>query len=230
MYKDITAISVVCNTRDLIERMYTSFRKFHPDIKMIILDNSDIDHDCQKYLNTINTYRTTIYRFGTNHGHARAVNFGLTKVTTRLALLMDSDTVMLRSPLQDMLKLMKDDSYGAGWITEIGRDGYDFGTYRSQRVPIKYLHPYFCLLNVDEFRKYPPLVHHGNPFVSTMVKLHDLGLSGKLVSFPGLTGHTNGQGSNWVGTPSEYIQHDFGGTRNELRKCGREEIEGRWEY
>jgi len=229
-FRDITAVTAICNTRDLVERMYKAFREFHPDIKMIILDNSDKDHECQEYLNSINSYKTTIYRFNKNHGHARAVNYGLNKVTTGLALLMDSDTVMLKSPLCGMLKLMDNDSYGVGWITEIGRDGYDFGTWKSQKVPIKYLHPYFCLLNMNEFRKYPPLVHHGNPFVQTMIRLHDLGLSDKLVSFPGLTGHTNGKGSNWTGTSSEYVQHDFGGTRSELRKNGREEIEGCWEY
>ena len=228
-YSDITALTAVCNTKDYIERMYNAFREFHPGMKLIILDNSDTGHPCQEYLNNI-AGEVELYRFSYNCGHAKALNFGMKKVSTKYVLIMDSDTKILKTPVPGMLDLMTPETYGVGWITEIGRDGYDFGTFKTQHERIKYLHPYFCLINVSQFNKYQPFAHHGNPFVRTMVQLHDLKLSHKLVSFPGLTGHTNGKGSNWIGTPSEYVQHDFGGTRMELRKQGRQEIEGKWEY
>lgn len=228
-YNVITALTAVCNTKDYIERMYNAFRAFHPGMKLIILDNSDTGHPCQEYLNSI-AGEVELYRFSYNCGHAKALNFGMKKVTTKYALIMDSDTKILKSPVPGMLDLMTPETYGVGWITEIGRDGYDFGTFKTQHERIKYLHPYFCLVNVKQFFKYQPFTHHGNPFVRTMVQLHDMNLSHKLVFFPGLTGHTNGKGSNWIGTPSEYVQHDFGGTRMELRKQGRQEIEGKWEY
>jgi len=226
---NITAITAVCNTLSLIERMYSAFRKFHPDIELIIVDNSDTGHPCREYLHSIASLNTHIFLSYGNLGHAKALHFAIGLVKTKYAILMDSDTVMLKSPLVGMLRLLKEDTYGVGWITEIGRDGYDFGTFKTQREPVKYLHPYFCLINVAQYKKYMPLIHHGNPFTKTMIQLHDLNLSHKLVPFPGLTGHTTGKGSNWVGTPSEYVQHDFGGTRMELRKAGRQEIEGKWE-
>lgn len=227
--KDITALSAVCNTTELFKRMYQAFRKYHPDMKLLVLDNSDPGHECQKYLATLVDDNTTVHRLNENKGHARALNYGMQFVKTKYALIMDSDTVMLRSPVKAMLRMMKDDTYGCGWITAIGRDGYDYLTWDSQTEEIKYLHPYFCLINTRLFFHFPPFIHHGNPYAMTMIQLHDQDESHRLVQFPGLTGHTTGRGSNWVGTPSEYVQHDFGGTRIALRESGREEIEGKWD-
>ena len=198
-------------------------------MKLISMDNSDPGHLCQAYVTGLAGGVNEVYRFNENTGHAKALNFAMGYVQTPLALIMDSDTIMLKDPLEEMLRLMKRDTYGVGWVTEIGRDGYDFGTYVTQTEAIKYLHPYFCLVSLKEFYLYSSFIHHGNPFSKAMIELHDLRQSHRLKHFKGLTGHTNGKGSNWVGTPSEYVQHDFGGTRKELRRSGRQEIEGKWE-
>jgi len=229
MCRDITAITVVCNTPDLVRRMYEAFRHFHPHMKVIIIDNSDNGNACQKYLNNICCEQTIVYRFNKNIGHGKGLNYGISKAETPYVLIMDSDTEMLKSPVKEMLRLMKGDVYGVGWITEVGKDGYDFGTWAYHKVPVKYLHPYFALLSVEEFYKYPPFVHHGAPFYKTMLHLHNRNLSHKLVDFPGLTG-APGMCIDWNEEDSEYIKHDFGGTRHQLKREGREEIEWKWEY
>lgn len=211
-----------------MQRMYETFRRFHPLMWMIIVDNSDKGDDCQKYLDIICSENTTVYRLNKNIGHGPGLNYAISKVSTEYVLLMDTDTVILKSPVSEMIKLMDADTYGVGWVTEIGRDGYDYGTFKSQKEPIKYLHPYFALISIEQFNRYIPFCHHGAPWYKTAVEMHDMGHSWMLKNF--LTGHTSGHGANWTGTPSQWVQHDFGGTRVELRKQGRKEVEGKWEF
>jgi glycosyltransferase involved in cell wall biosynthesis len=198
-------------------------------MKMIIIDNSDSGNICQKYLNNICSSVTTVYRFNRNLGHAFGLNFAILKATTDYLLIMDSDTQMIKSPVKKMLRLMDNETYGVGWITEIGKDGYDFGTWNHHKIPIKYLHPYFCIINRNWFYRFPPFVHHGAPWYKAANALHNSDQLWRIKSFPGLTGHTEGRGANWVGTPCEYVLHPYGGTRMQLKKEGREEIEGKWE-
>lgn len=228
IYRDITAITVCCNTRDLMRKMYENFRKYHSLMKMIVIDCSDKGNVCQKYLDQICSEQTTVYRFNKNVGHGRGLNFGIARATTPYVVIMDTDTLILKSPLREMMNLMDKETYGVGWVTEIGRDGYDFGTFKTQTEAIKYLHPYFALINVEQFRRYVPFCHHGAPWYKTAVQMHDRKESWRLKNF--LTGHTSGHGANWTGTPSEWVQHDFGGTRIALRRMGRKEVEGKWEF
>lgn len=225
----ITAITVVCNTKNFIEKMYRSFRHFHPDMKLIIVDNSDPGNVCQKYLNDICSKNTIVYRFNKNMGHAFGLNFGIGKTTTDYVLLMDSDTQIIKSPVKKMREMMDKDTYGVGWVTEIEKTGYDFGTFTG-KDPVKYLHPYFCLINRMWFYHFPPFVHHGAPWTKAANALKNSGESWRIKQFPGLNGHTEGRGANWEGTPSEYVLHPFGGTRMQLKQEGREEIEGKWEF
>lgn len=228
-FNDITALSVVCNTTDYVRKMYRAFRHFHPGMKLLILDNSDKDNDCQMYLNKIASTKTFIYRFNKNMGHGRALNYGISKVSTPFVLIMDSDTQIIKSPVKEMLQMMDRDTYGVGWVTEIGKDGYDFGTWKHHMKPVRYLHPYFCLISRYWFYEFPPFVHHGAPFYKTMVEIDRQKKGRMLKQLPGLNGHTEGKGMNWEGTPSEYVLHPFGGTRKVLKEMGKEEIEWPWE-
>lgn len=227
--KDITAITVVCNTPDLMKRMYKAFRKFHPNMMLYVIDNSDKGNECREYLDNISSTKTRVYRFNKNIGHGRGLNFGICMTETPYALIMDSDTVILKDPVKEMMKLMTKGVYGVGWISQIGKDGYDYGTFKHHKVPVKYLHPYFCLLSVEEYSMFPHFVHHGAPFYKTMVYLHDHNLTHKLIPFPGLTGGP-GMTINWNERESEYVRHDFGGTRIALREMGRKEIEEGWAF
>lgn len=196
---------------------------------LIIIDNSDRGNVCQKYLDNICSDKTIVYRTNINMGHAWGLNFGIKQVNTDFILIMDSDTQIIKSPVQGMLEMMDKDNYGVGWITETGSDGYDFGTWQHHKHPVKYLHPYFCLISREWFNKFPPYAHHGAPFYKIADALDEIGESWRLKQFPGLNGHTSGKGMNWEGQPSEYVLYPFGGTRLALKEMGRQEIEGKWE-
>lgn len=101
----------------------------------------------------------------------------------------------------------------------------------KRQKPVKYLHLYFQLIQVKEYKKYSPYIHHGAPCIAAMLDLHLKKLSSKIKEFPGL-GHTNGQGLNWKPYAGEYILHDVsrhGGTGRMRMEKGLDHIEGQWD-
>jgi len=225
----MTGICVVYNTKDLFQRAYESVRKFHPGLDMLIIDGSSESDPCFDYVRSLRS-EATIYQFRNNVGHGPGMNIGLEKCKDDEALIFDSDIVMLRSPLSGMLSLMTRETYGVGWITEIGSDGFDYGTFPGhfREAPIPYLHPYFMILNVKQYFRFPPFINHGAPCFQAMKAIHEKGLSRDILgNF--LTGHTSGEGINWKGRPNPYIQHDFGGTRTMNKNNGEGEVPGKWQ-
>jgi hypothetical protein len=152
-------------------------------------------------------------------------------VKTPFVLLFDSDIEMLKSPVQAMLDMTEDDTYGVGYIEKTAFDGHEWGC-KPQHLNqgwMRYLHPYFCLIQLKEYKKYNPFIHHGAPAVNTCLDIHRRGLGNKVIKeFPGL-GHSAGQGWVWTAAPREFIRHDTAGTRTYRRNRKQEEIEGTWE-
>ena len=91
------------------------------------------------------------------------------------------------------------------------------------------LHPFFHLLQISEYYKFAPYVHHGAPCFKAARDIHLKGLTDKIIKrFPGL-GHTHGKGFVWSAVPGEWIKHDTAGTRKSRVKRGKQEIEQGWE-
>lgn len=230
----ITGVCVCWNTKELVERSYSSLRQFHPSIKIILIDGSFPSMECYRYLDSILDENLQVIHVGYNIGHGKGMCRGIQKSQTPFVLLFDSDIIMVKSPVQAMLDMMEDDTYGVGYIEIVAPDGHDYGVLpRHKGQPqIKYMHPYFQLIQVKEYKKYTPFIHHGAPCISTMCDIHKRKLSNKVLKeFPGL-GHTNGQGISWSPCSGEYIKHDvagFGGTGKMRVQSGLPHIEGTWE-
>jgi len=223
----------VCwNTKELIEQAYNSVRKFHPDMPIIIIDGSDPGDPCASYVKDLASNITTVVSPRYNIGHGRGMCMGINQTKTKYALIFDSDIEMLKSPVDQMLKMMEEDTFGVGYIEKTGFDGFEYGARQKHKNEkwMPYLHPYFQLININNYRKFHPYVHHGAPCYLTMLDIYKRGLSDKLIKeFPGL-GHSSGQGFNWKGEPREYIRHDTRGTRGFRVSRKLSEIEGKWEY
>jgi len=228
---DVTAITVSHNTEKLLKNAVESFRQFHPDMKLIIIDGSDFNDTCFQYVVTLMDDFTDVYRFGYNIGHGRGMDYAINRVETRFALIFDSDTVMVKSPVQQMLDMIEADTYGVGYLEKAGLDGYEYGSHawhKSQPYMLM-LHPFFHLLQISEYKKFPPYVHHGAPCFKTAFEIYKRNLSSKILKqFPGL-GHTAGRGWTWEPVPGEWIIHNTAGTRKERVRRGKTEIEGKWE-
>jgi glycosyltransferase involved in cell wall biosynthesis len=227
----ITGICVSYNGKEILQRAIESIRKFHPKMKLIIIDGSDISNPCYEYICDIADKYTKVFHAENNIGHGRGLCAGIEYVETPYILIFDSDIEMLNSPLEEMLAMFEKDTYGVGYneIADLG--GHEWGSRKDKMKegPMPYLHPYFCLIQKKEYLKYEPFCHHGAPAVNTMLDIYRRGLSDKVIKeFHGL-GHSSGKGWVWEGTPKEYIKHDTRGTRDIRVKNRLPEIEGRWD-
>jgi len=228
---DITGITVCYNSKDLIQKAYESVRKFHPDIRIIIIDGSDERDECREYVKSLISPLTTVYLAKNNIGHGRGMDLALKMTATKYALVFDSDIVMLKSPVAQMLAMMESDTYGVGYLEKTAFDGFEYGSkpHHFQQGFMYMLHPYFMLLQVKEYFRYHRFVHHGAPCFKAALDIHRSGLTKKIIKeFPGL-GHSSGIGWNWKGEPREFIEHHTAGTRKLRRAKGLQEIEQGWE-
>lgn len=227
----ITGVVVCSNTLDLIKRSYTSVRKFHPNMKIVIVDGSDEKDPCYAYVSSLMSNNTLSVQVKYNIGHGRGMCVGIHYTETPFALVFDSDIEMLKSPVDKMLNMMEEDTFGVGYSEFIGYDGFVHGVHPNHATEpkIKYLHPYFHLLQIKNYRKFYPYVHHGAPTFLTMVDIYKKGLSDKIIKeFPGL-GHSTGVDYTWESAPREYVRHDIAGTRRDRIAKRQISIEGSWE-
>ena len=211
---DITGVMVCYNTKGLVERAYNSVRKFHPDIPIIIVDASDWGNPCAAYVSSLTAENTSIIHPGRNIGHGRGMHMGITQAKTKYALVFDSDIEMISDCVPAMLEKMGDDTFGIGNICYVNQSGnkarpggkYSIRGRYNNRVQfggavIPYLHPFFHLINIQNYKKYKPYIHHGAPCLLAMYDIYKRGLSEEvLVDFPDIR---------------EYIKHDGRGTRKD---------------
>jgi hypothetical protein len=229
--KEVTFICVVYNTLELFRNCYESVRKFHPETMFIIVDGSDPLDPCRKYVESLSSPYTMLMLAQGNIGHGRGMNLAIGQVKTKYALIFDSDIVMVKSPVKQMLAMMEDDTYGVGYLEKTGYDGYEYGAHAHHKNEgyMMMMHPFFHLIQVKNYYKFAPYCHHGAPCWKAALDIHKQGLSEKILKpFPGL-GHTSGKGWSWVSVPGEYIKHDTAGTRKDRVRKGKSEIEGAWE-
>ena len=228
---DITAAIVCSDSHYLVKEAVESFRFWHPEMKLIIIDGSSKDDPCYNYVRSLVSPVTDVRLCNYNIGHGRGMNLALSIVKTKYALIFDSDIVMDISPVGRMLSMFEDDTYGVGYLEKTGFDGFEYGSHTHHKSEgfMKMLHPYFMLLQVSEYFKFAPFVHHGAPCYKAALDIHRRGLTSKIIKeFPGL-GHSSGKGWNWKGEPREFIQHHTAGTRKLRRGKGLQEIEQGWE-
>ncbi|KKN42139.1 hypothetical protein LCGC14_0716430 [marine sediment metagenome] len=189
----LTGITVVYNTKGLIDRVIKSVRKFYPELPLIIVNGSTPGHKCDIYLKSNPYDNCTIYHIGSNIGHGRGLNYGFSKCKTKQALLFDSDIEMKKGGIIEKMQAnLKDSSYGIGEICYTDKNG------RNVTIGIPYLHPYFMLINKIQYLKYKKFIKHGAPCIKTMLDLYEQSKSSMLIEFP----------------VKDFIKHDYRGTRN----------------
>lgn len=235
---DITAVTVCWNLKSLMECSIGSIRKFYPELKILVIDGSDKDNPCYSYLDELADHDCCIkiIHTGYNIGHGRGMHLGIKHINTPYCLFFDSDIVMVKAPLEAMLDYMTNDTYGVGYSEIVAPDGHDYGVlpvHHVRKVPkVKYLHPMFQLIQVKEYKKFKPYIHHGAPCISAMLDIHKKGLSDIILKdFPGL-GHVGRDGVSWKACKGEWIIHDvshFGATGRWRVENGLPHIEGEWE-
>jgi len=225
----VTGITVCWNTKGLIERAYNSIRKLYPDMPIIIVDGSDSGDPCAAYVRGLASDKTTVISLGYNIGHGRGMCVGINHAKTPYALMFDSDIELLKPCLSDMLAMMEEDTFGVGDVDETAnRSRHINWTHNPIKGSIRYLQPSFQLIDIRNYKKFYPYVHHGAPCYLTMLDIHQKGLSGKIIkAFPGL-GHFTEGGTVLDGAPGENVHHYRAATRQLRAKKHMPEIERDW--
>jgi hypothetical protein len=229
---NVTFICVVHNTIELFRNCYESVRKFHPEVLFIIVDGSDLNDPCRAYVESLAGPYNMLMLCPSNLGHGRGMDLAISQVKTKYALIFDSDIIMVKSPVQEMLDMMEPDTYGVGYLEKTGLDGYEYGAHANHKNEdfMMMMHPFFHLLQVSEYYKFAPYTQHGAPCYKAALDIHRRGLSDKIYKvFPGL-GHTHGKGWCWTAVEGAHIVHDTAGTRKDRVRRGKSEIEGGWDY
>lgn len=164
---DVTGIIVSYNTKTLLRNCVDSIREFYPDLKLIIVDGSAKRNACYIYSKSLNSKTTRVINVEYNIGHGKGMKLGISVCPTKYFVLIDSDIIMTGKPLERMRRLMDYEYYGVGNIIGVDRNGNN-----CEGRSVKYLHPYFAMINKEIYIQHAPIIHHGAPMIDAMMDLH----------------------------------------------------------
>lgn len=173
-----TIVIVTYNTKELIQNCYNSIKATKSLSNIIIVDGSEMGNTCKSYLSHIDKRLNTIVIDAKNNiGHGKGMDIGIKAAITDYVTIMDSDTIMKINPIKKMIELLGD-NYGIGQVMDVNNAGINVDN------GIKYLHPYFALINRQKYLDNKPFIHHGAPCIETMINLHERNLSNEIIDFP----------------------------------------------
>jgi glycosyltransferase involved in cell wall biosynthesis len=201
----VTGITTVYRTPELLKECYESFRQYYPKLPFIIIDNST-DNSCYHLtedLLDVDPFLSVI-KNEKNEGHGDGMHQAIGLAETPYLFVMDSDVVIRRpSLLEEMMVYMTPSIYGVGWLLNLDRSGRNVPVHFMGEI-IKYLYPAFMLLNKSLYYEFPKFTRFGLPPLKAMQKIHDEGLTNKiLVDFP----------------VRVYLTHKSGATRARYGDC-----------
>ena len=184
MIESITAICVCYRTKELVQIAIESFRKFYPDMPLIVVDNSAREGKCTRYLHEfVNTDdNASIFAMAENVGHGPGMDYALKAIKTEWAYIFDSDTEMIAGGLVEFAEsAIKDKTIlAAGNIQLVSSSGLG-NEQRKQKVNIPYVHPAVCFINRLVYAGFPPFKYHGAPCIDTYMRVHKTGQSRNLL-------------------------------------------------
>nr|PZN47627.1 MAG: hypothetical protein DIU61_19595 [Bacteroidota bacterium] len=180
----ITGITVNYETPKLLVMALSSIHRFYPDLKIVVVNLSLFPWKGK-------IRNVEFHNLGQNIGHGPGMHYGLMRTKTDFALCFDTDIILKKPCLEQMLEQMTRGSYGVGQVINVDEKG------RNSDRGTRYLHPHFMLLRVNQYFKYHRFVHHGAPCIRAMEDLKSKGKSYIVKDFP----------------VSAYVYHKGRGTR-----------------
>ena len=195
----ITAVVVCHNTPDLIRKAVLSMMKYQPEVKILIVDGSDPKNHCQRVVQMLSEkfWNVKAFTLGYNIGHGAGLNYGISKATTKNVLIFDSDIVVRKPFLYDMLSFT--DFYGVGKVVKVNDHG------ENSEEGIRYLHPYFAMISRKGYFQRKPFMNSGAPCLQAMKDLQSIGRpysESVLIDFP----------------VEDYVLHHERGTRKVIKR------------
>lgn len=181
----ITAVTVNYKTIDVTRKCLQAIKLYYPDIRIIIIDNSNYDvssdylYKVAKEGNNITTVFNTY-----NMHHGPSIDLGIRMIHTPYAFVLDSDAYIRREGvLEAMLQRAEgvEEWLMVGDITPVDKNGFDIKD-GSEGIP--YGDPKCMLLNKACYLTLPPFIRHGAPCIETMTYLNNYNKTNLLLRFP----------------------------------------------
>ena len=212
MIKNVTAITVNYKTKDLIETSLIQFRKYYPDIQLIIVDGSSFDESSEwiyEFAKKDKKTRVLFNNFNIHHGPG--MDTGLRLVRTPYSFLFDTDTNIVKDGMiEKMLNMVafNQDFYSIGTLHNINDYGFDImppyngliiqnvTKIKERDKGIHYIHPRAKLLNNKQYFQFFPFIKHGAPCAAAYKSLQKANKQNLLFHFPVLEYivHPDGKG------------------------------------
>lgn len=158
----ICAVVVNYQTPDLLDDAVRSFKRFYPDVEMIIVDNGSAD-DSREVIEDLVAEHSHLHAeyFDSNRGHGPAMHHAVGLTDRPFIFFLDSDTVTERGGfLEEMIGFFDEEKvYGVGKRRPFNRRGFE----DQEGSPM--LIAAHMLLRRSIYLSLPPFIHHGAPVV-----------------------------------------------------------------
>ena len=150
---DYSKITVVINTFKSEDKIYNCLDSINSNIKVIIVENSEnieFKKDIEKKYSNSKCYLS-----GENLGYAKGNNFGLKKVETRYAAILNPDTILGEETVKNFLisadKIKDFAIMGPAKQDEFQKE--DINLYKGEVFQVDYLKGFAMFLNLEQFKQ-----------------------------------------------------------------------------
>lgn len=195
MSAPLSAVIVHYQTPDLIRRSVGSFRRFYPELPLLVIDNGSTPETAAFLRSLLESHQPAELLLNTtNIHHGPAMDQGMRHLRTPLVLLMDSDAMIINDGLLDRMRPAFDEdplTYAVGPVTWMDARGFDLPPGAGGHP---YVRPICMLLRRELYLSLPPFERHGAPCLRNMIAA--VARQYRLVDFP----------------VQQYIQHEGRGT------------------
>ncbi len=166
----VTVVIINYQTSDLTQLAITSFRKFYPDVHLILVDNGSQDESVKvlKEIQSTQTATTKLVLNKTNIHHGPAMHQAITLSSGELVLFFDSDCEVQRGGfIEAMVELIEQDSqhYAVGKTEFLNERGF---LVKPNQNGIRYIRPICMLVRKTLYNALPPFQLHGAPCLTNM--------------------------------------------------------------
>lgn len=193
--EDITVLICQRSQPEEIRLCVESIIRFYPDLKIIIVNGAQGDKadNWLRYKASQHPPLSIYYRVGKSNSHGLAMDEGIRNaVKTPWAMLMDSDTIMMRPGLIESSRKWMKSCFAVGALMCVTMKGHAIGDPVDSSDELWYVHPSTCIMKVDEYRLLRPATDHGAPLVYTMIDAQMKGLDVGAVNVAAYVAHLSG--------------------------------------
>jgi GT2 family glycosyltransferase len=157
-------------TPELIQHAVEAFRRFHPGVPLLLIDNGSTPESARLLHELVERHGPgEVLLNSTNLHHGPAMDQAVRHLEAPLILLLDSDAIVVREGLLDRFHdVFEADprAYAAGKMIWMDSRGFDLPRPAGGHP---YIRPICMMLRRDLYRALPPFERHGAPCLRNMI-------------------------------------------------------------